>query len=179
MTIDSNCLGAAAALVAILVASSGKGSQGNLVVNGDMELESNNTVSSWKMSKPPEAKCAISSVKAPIKEGTRALSLKGQGAWMSCFSEVIPVNSGAAYTAEAWIRVKQGHACVQLDYWEKEKWLGSTKAPERATKDEWTRQTLKSETGKYPTATHISVAITSDGPEVDIFVDEVSLTEKK
>lgn len=179
MTVHTIFLGAAATFGAVLFASYGDGSQGNLIVNGDMELESNNAVSSWKVSKPPEAKGAMVSVKAPIKEGTRALSLKGQGAWMSCCSEVIPVRSGAAYTAEAWIRVKQGHAYVQLDYLEKEKWLGSTKGPERATKEEWTRQTLKSELGKYSSATHISVTVTSDGPEVDIFVDEVSLTEKK
>lgn len=150
--------------------------QTNMIVNGDMEIVSKDAIPGWQVSKPQDATSAIHSVESPVKKGKRALLLEGHGPWMSCSSEQIQVKAGTTYLAGAWIRTRKGQAYIQIDHWEDGKWVGSVKAPLRVVKDEWTQVSVESDSHRYPSATHLSAAITSDGPDVEVYVDEVMMT---
>lgn len=148
----------------------------NLIVNGDMEIT---TVSGWTVNKPGDAVCVIACVDTPTKNGKFALLLKGTGAWMSANSAQVSINSEARYRATAWIRTKKGQAHIQFDHFANGKWLGSHSDMLRTVKDEWTLVSVESDPGKYPNATHVSIGIVSDGPDVEVYVDDVVMDTVK
>lgn len=158
------------AIFATLSISFSEERQTNMAVNGDMEIT---TVSGWTVNKPGDAACAIIGVDTPTKKGKYALLLKGTGAWMSANSEQVSINSGAKYRATAWVRTKKGHARIQFDHFENGKWLGSQSDTLRVVKDAWTQVSVESDPEKYPNATHVSIGIVSDGPDVEVYVDDV------
>ncbi|GEM_PF-6466449 len=148
----------------------------NLIKNGDIEDAS---LSGWQVSKPDDATCELQSVNSPVKSGKKALLLHGSGPWMSAYTAKVAVKSNGTYHASAWIRTKKGHAYIEITHWENDKWLGTRKAQQRVINDEWTEMRIESDQTKMPTTTHLSVGITSDGPDVEVYIDDVSMSEVK
>jgi len=166
-----------AALAAIAIAPSA-GAQTNMIPNGNMEMVSGSTISEWHLQKPTDATGAIQSVEMPVKGGKRALALQGQGLWMSAISSPTPINPANPYRASAWIRTKKGHARIQINYWAADKWLGASEGLQRITKDEWQHVSVESDPNKFSGVTRLSVGIVSDGPDVEVFVDDVVMTTR-
>ena len=161
----------------IAIASSSKAdAQTNIIQNGDMELVSGSAISEWHLQKATDAIAAIRSVEVPVKGGKRALALQGQGPWMSAGSSPASINPANSYRASAWIRTKKGHARIQINYWAAGKWLGASDGLQRITKDEWQRVSVESDPNKFSGVTRLSVGIVSDGPDVDVYVDDVVMT---
>lgn len=148
----------------------------NLIKNGDLEDAS---LSGWHISKPDDATCELQSVDTPVKGGKKALLLQGKGPWMSAYTAKVAVNSKATYKASAWIRTKKGHAYIEITHWENDKWLGTRKAQQRVVNDEWSEMSIETDQEKMPSTTHLSVGITSDGPDVEVYIDDVLMAEVK
>lgn len=152
--------------------------QTNMIANGSMEMVSGSAVSEWHLQKPTEATAAIQSVEMPVKGGKRALALQGQGLWMSASSSATPINPANSYRASAWIRTKKGHARIQINYWAAEKWLGASDGLQRIRKDEWQHVSVESDPNKFSGVTRLSIGIVSDGPDVEVYVDDVVMTAR-
>ena len=165
------------AIAAIAIASRAA-AQTNMIANGGMETIAGSGISEWHLQKPADATAAIQSVESPVKSGKRALALRGQGLWMSAGSSPIQINPANSYRASAWIRTKKGHARIQINYWAAEKWFGASDGLQRITKDEWQHASVESDPKKFSGVTRLSVGIVSDGPDVEVYVDDVVLTRR-
>ncbi|MGQ0752670.1 MAG: hypothetical protein ACT4PS_19285 [Betaproteobacteria bacterium] len=165
------------AIAAIAIAGE-VGAQANVLANGNMEMVSGGAISGWQLQKPAEATASIQSVETPVKSGKRALALRGQGPWMSVGSPSMQINAASPYRASAWIRTKKGHARIQINYWAAEKWLGASDGVQRITKDEWQQVSVESDPNRFSGVTRLSVGIVSDGPDVEVYVDDVVMTTR-
>ena len=159
-----------------LSASSIAGAQTNMISNGNMEIVSESAISGWHIHKPADANGVVQSVGMPVKSGERALVLQGQGTWMSAGSSRIPIHPAKSYRASAWILTKRGHARIQINYWAEDKWLGASDGLQRITKDQWQQVSVESDPQEFSGVTRLSVSVVSDGPAVEVYVDDVVMT---
>ena len=148
----------------------------NLVRNGGMEAGSGNVISEWRIDKAADAFGTIRGVEMPAKSGERALLLQGRGLWLSANGSPTPINPSKTYRASAWIRTKRGHARIQINYWADDKWLGASDGLQRIVKDEWQQASVESDPTKFPGVTRLHVGIVSDGPNVEVYVDDVVMS---
>ena len=165
--------------LAIVAIAASAWAQTNMVLNGNMEVVSGNVVSGWRVDKPTDATGGIRSVEMPVKSGKRALLLKGRGLWLSANASPAPISPANSYRASAWIRVKKGHARIQINYWTENKWLGASDGLQRITNDEWQHVSVESDSNKFPDVTHLHIGIVADGPDVEVYVDDVAMTAVK
>jgi hypothetical protein len=178
MSVSRPVLTVGAAALAAIAISSNVGAQTNIVPNGNMEIVSETAISDWNLQKPTDATAAIRSVETPVKSGGRALALQGRGQWMSASSSSTPINPANSYRASAWIRTRKGHARIQINYWAADKWLGASDGLQRITTDEWQHVSVESDPTKFSGVTRLSVGNVSDGPDVEVYVDDVVMTAR-
>ena len=110
------------------------------------------------------------------KDGKACLHLKGNAEWAVATLEKIKVDKTKTYTLTGSVRAKAGTAQIKIDYFEGDTWLGSTFGTD-VTEGDWAEQSVESELGTYPAATHLTATCVGTG-EFEACYDKLVITAK-
>jgi hypothetical protein len=150
---------------------------GNLIVNGDLEVWSEEMLVSWFVGSPKESPIQARRVVENPKVGASCVGLSGKSPWANITSAQVAPDKAKELRASAHVKVRKGQAHVQIGYFGQGKWLGSSDSAPSSSGD-WTELSVDVDAAKLKAATHVTVAVIAGGEELDVLIDDVRLVEK-
>ncbi len=159
-----------------LIALEAPAAGGNLLTNGSFENRIGDKPAQLWTGAAEGGKVDAKISEDKPKDGKACLHLKGNADWAVATLEKIKVDKTKTYTLTGSVRAKSGTAQIKIDYFEGDTWLGSTFGTD-VTEGDWAEQSVESELGTYPAATHVSATCVGTG-EFEACFDKLSITAK-